>query len=65
LFAKDVMPEFKAEVAAREKKKAEELAPFIAAALARKQKMKPLADHEIPVVKASVRKAEINETAPR
>jgi alkanesulfonate monooxygenase SsuD/methylene tetrahydromethanopterin reductase-like flavin-dependent oxidoreductase (luciferase family) len=65
LFAAEVMPEFKAIVAAREKRKAEELAPFIAAAMARKQWMKLLADHEIPVVKASVKKAEINETAPR
>ncbi len=61
LFAKEVMPGFKAEVAAREKRKADELAPFIAAAMARKQKMKPLADHEIPIVLASVKKAEINE----
>ncbi|HVY90592.1 MAG TPA: LLM class flavin-dependent oxidoreductase [Hyphomonadaceae bacterium] len=65
LFAKDVMPEFKAEVIAREKKKAAELAPFIEAAMARKKRMKPLEDHEIPVVKASVKKAEINETGAR
>ncbi|MBX3506817.1 MAG: LLM class flavin-dependent oxidoreductase [Parvibaculum sp.] len=61
LFAKEVMPEFKAEVAAREAKKQAELAPYIEAALKRKNWMKPLADHEIPVVKASVAKAQVNQ----
>ena len=63
LFAKEVMPEFKSQVAAREGRKAHELAPFIEAALKRKQWMKPLADHEIPVVKASVAKAQVNQTS--
>ena len=58
LFAAEVMPAFKAEAAAREARKAEELAPYIAAALKRKPWMKPLADHEIPVVKASVDRAQ-------
>ncbi|MGB3809148.1 MAG: LLM class flavin-dependent oxidoreductase [Parvibaculum sp.] len=62
LFAAEVMPEFKAEVAEREERKARELAPFIEAALARKNWMKPLADDEIPVVRASVAKAKVNET---
>jgi len=57
LFAAEVMGEFKAEVAGREARKAAELAPFIAAAMARKQWMKPLADDEIPVVRASVSRA--------
>ena len=48
LFAAEVMPEFKAREAAREAKKAEELAPYIEAALARKQSMKALQDDEIP-----------------
>jgi hypothetical protein len=65
LFAAEVMPEFKAEAAARERRKAEELAPYIAAAMARKPYMKPLADHEIPIVPASVKKAQINETTGR
>jgi hypothetical protein len=52
------MPAFKAEAAAREARKAEELAPHIAAALKRKAWMKPLADHEIPVVRASVERAQ-------
>ena len=58
LFAGEVMPAFKAEAAVREARKAEELAPYIAAALKRKQWMKPLAEHEIPVVKASVERAQ-------
>lgn len=62
LFAAEVMPEFKAEVAAREARKAEELAPYIEAALARKNWMKPLADDEIPVVRASVAKAQVNQS---
>jgi alkanesulfonate monooxygenase SsuD/methylene tetrahydromethanopterin reductase-like flavin-dependent oxidoreductase (luciferase family) len=59
LFAAEVMGEFKAEVAAREAKKAAELAPFIEAAMKRKRWMKPLADDEIPVVKASVVRAQV------
>ena len=59
LFAAEVMPEFKAGAAAREARKAEELAPYIAAALGRKQWMAPLADDEIPVVRASVAKAQV------
>ncbi|MDO8422431.1 MAG: LLM class flavin-dependent oxidoreductase [Parvibaculum sp.] len=62
LFAAEVMPEFKAEVAEREARKARELAPFIEAALARKNWMKPLADADIPLVRASVAKAQVNQT---
>ena len=58
LFATEVMPAFKAEAAAREARKAQELAPYIAAALKRKAWMKPLADDEIPVVKASAERAQ-------
>ncbi len=58
LFAAEVMPEFKSKAAVREARKAEELEPYIAAALKRKSWMKPLADHEIPVVKASAEKAQ-------
>jgi len=61
LFAAEVMPEFKAQVAEREAKKAKELEPYIAAALARKQWMQPLATEDIPVVKASVVRAQTNE----
>ena len=63
LFAAEVMPSFKAEVAEREAKKARELAPFLAAAMARKKWMKPLADHEIPVVPSSRPKAQINQAS--
>ena len=63
LFAAEVMPGFKQEAAAREARKAEELAPYIAAALQRKPWMKPLADDEIPVVRASVEKAQISGPA--
>lgn len=59
LFSAEVMPQFKAEAAEREKRKAADLAPYVAAALKRKAWMKPLADHEIPVVKASVAKAQV------
>lgn len=58
LFATEVMPEFAAEVADHEAAKARELAPFVDAALARKQWMEPLADQEIPVVRASVKQAQ-------
>jgi alkanesulfonate monooxygenase SsuD/methylene tetrahydromethanopterin reductase-like flavin-dependent oxidoreductase (luciferase family) len=63
LFASEVMPEFKAEAAAREAKKQAELAPYIEAALKRKNWMKPLEDHEIPVVQASVKKAQVNQSS--
>ena len=59
LFARAVMPEFKAEVDAREAKKAAELAPYVAAALKRKKRMRPLADDEIPVIRASVERAQV------
>ena len=61
LFAAEVMPEFKAVVAEREAKKAAELAPYLAAAMARKRWMAPLADADIPVVAASRAKAQIGQ----
>jgi hypothetical protein len=51
-FSEAVMPHFKAPEEERERKKAEELAPYIEAALARKQKMAPLKSGDIPVVVA-------------
>ena len=63
LFAKEVMPDFKAQAADRERAKQEELAPFIDAALKRKTWMKPLADDDIPVVEASVKKVQVNQSA--
>lgn len=50
LFAREVKPEFSEFEAEREKKKNEELAPFIEKALARKKFMKALTDEEIPNV---------------
>jgi hypothetical protein len=58
LFAAELIPAFKSQAAARDARKAEELAPYIAAALKRKAWMKQLADDEIPVVKAAVDRAQ-------
>jgi alkanesulfonate monooxygenase SsuD/methylene tetrahydromethanopterin reductase-like flavin-dependent oxidoreductase (luciferase family) len=60
LFAADVMPEFVKEREAREAKKKAELAPYIEAALKRKKRMPALRDDEIPVVRASVAKAQVS-----
>ena len=56
LFASEVMPEFRAREIEREKRKQEELAPYIEKAMARKQAMPPLRDEEIPVYVALGRK---------
>jgi alkanesulfonate monooxygenase SsuD/methylene tetrahydromethanopterin reductase-like flavin-dependent oxidoreductase (luciferase family) len=61
LLAAEVLPEFAPHVAEREKRKAEELAPYIARALARKKVMAPLADADIPVVRAAVAKPVVNQ----
>jgi alkanesulfonate monooxygenase SsuD/methylene tetrahydromethanopterin reductase-like flavin-dependent oxidoreductase (luciferase family) len=52
IFARDILPEFKAEEAERERRKQEELAPYIAAAMARKQRMRELGPDEVPVYPA-------------
>ena len=52
IFAAEVMPEFKEREARREREKAEELAPYIEAALARKVPMRELSDDEIPIFKS-------------
>jgi alkanesulfonate monooxygenase SsuD/methylene tetrahydromethanopterin reductase-like flavin-dependent oxidoreductase (luciferase family) len=57
LFAQTVMPQFTADVAEREARKQEELAPYIEAALARKRYMQPLAEEDVPVVRAAVKAA--------
>ncbi|TFH24271.1 MAG: hypothetical protein E4H03_04065 [Myxococcales bacterium] len=62
LFAREFLADHEAEEAKREAAKAERLAPHIEAALARKQRARPLADEEIPVVRASVKKAKIPQT---
>ena len=53
LFGREVLPEFREGRAEKDARKREELAPYIQAALARKQRLRPLADDEIPVVYAS------------
>ncbi len=62
LFAAEILPGFKDGEAAREQRKQAELAPFIAAAMARKPAMQKLAEDEIPVVEALGR--QIAEAAP-
>jgi alkanesulfonate monooxygenase SsuD/methylene tetrahydromethanopterin reductase-like flavin-dependent oxidoreductase (luciferase family) len=64
ILARDVLPEFAATAAQREQRKAQELGPFVARALARKQRMAPLAEADIPVVRASVTKPIVNQAAP-
>jgi hypothetical protein len=59
LFGDEVLPEFEPHRGAVESAKAERLAPFIDAALRRKNWMRPLEEDEIPVVGASVKKAEL------
>jgi alkanesulfonate monooxygenase SsuD/methylene tetrahydromethanopterin reductase-like flavin-dependent oxidoreductase (luciferase family) len=58
LFGATVLPEFSADEPARQQRKHDELAPYVAAALARKQWMQPLAEADIPTVVASVAKAQ-------
>jgi alkanesulfonate monooxygenase SsuD/methylene tetrahydromethanopterin reductase-like flavin-dependent oxidoreductase (luciferase family) len=57
LFAGTVMPQFTVDVTEREARKQKELEPFIAAAMARKQFMQPLAEQDVPVVRAAVKAA--------
>jgi len=52
LFAKGVMPEFKENEQRRQEDKERRLAPAIEAALARKPRMEPLAESEIPAYRA-------------
>jgi alkanesulfonate monooxygenase SsuD/methylene tetrahydromethanopterin reductase-like flavin-dependent oxidoreductase (luciferase family) len=63
LLAREVLHEFAAKSPERDRRKAEELAPFIEKALARKQRMPALADADIPVVRASVAKPVVNQSA--
>jgi alkanesulfonate monooxygenase SsuD/methylene tetrahydromethanopterin reductase-like flavin-dependent oxidoreductase (luciferase family) len=64
LLGRDVLPELAQASAERERRKAEELAPYIEKALARKQTMPPIADTDIPVVRASVANPAVNQSAP-
>jgi len=61
LFSKEVLPAFTRDRDEREARKARELAPYVEAALARKRRMPSLAEDEIPVVRASVERAQVNQ----
>ena len=63
LFAKSVMPTLTKGREEREAKKAAELAPYIEAALARKRWMPEIAERNVPLVRASVKKAVVNQSA--
>jgi alkanesulfonate monooxygenase SsuD/methylene tetrahydromethanopterin reductase-like flavin-dependent oxidoreductase (luciferase family) len=52
LFSSAVMPEFKQREIARQSKKQQELAPYIAKALARKPQPAPMPEKDIPLVEA-------------
>lgn len=52
LFASEVMPEFKANEEERERRKHEELAPFLEEAMKRKKFMQPLTPETTPVINA-------------
>ena len=58
LFASEIMPRFKAAEPEREARKAEELAPWIEAALARKPRMEMPDDEDLPVIKSMARALE-------
>ena len=62
LFATEVMPEFKEHNAKHEARKQEELAPFIEAALARKNWMMVPAEEDLPVIPALPKQREAQET---
>jgi hypothetical protein len=53
VFASQVQPAFKAKEVEREARKAEELAPYIEAALARKPRMEMPTDADLPVIKSA------------
>jgi len=61
LFARRVMPEIVKDREAREARKTAELAPYIEAALARKKKMPSLEESEVPIIRASVKRAQVNQ----
>jgi alkanesulfonate monooxygenase SsuD/methylene tetrahydromethanopterin reductase-like flavin-dependent oxidoreductase (luciferase family) len=65
LFASEVMKSFADQCESRERAKATQLAPYIEAALARKEWMQPMADEDIPIVKATVKHVELNRDVAR
>jgi alkanesulfonate monooxygenase SsuD/methylene tetrahydromethanopterin reductase-like flavin-dependent oxidoreductase (luciferase family) len=60
LFGEAVLPRFKVAEEKRRTDKERELAPYIEAALARKKFMPALADDEITVIPASVKRVQVN-----
>ena len=63
-FAAHVLPEFRARQAAREARKQAELAPYIAAALARKPRLAPIAAENVqPVLAAGLRQGDVSARA--
>jgi len=58
LFATKVMDEFSRETEEREARKAEALAPYIEAAMARKTPVKTMSEADVPIVRASRPRAE-------
>ena len=65
LFGKDVLPEFDEREAARARRKADELAPYIEQAMARKEKMPPLAEDKIPGFVALGRQVAAQQLTPQ
>ncbi len=63
-FARDVLPSFQEDREAREAAKAEELAPYLEAAMARKVRMPELTDDEIPIVPPSQEREAFYVRAP-
>ncbi len=64
LFGTQVMPEFKEREAERERKKLEELAPYLEQAMERKERMRALPDDEIPIIQALGRQIVEQASAP-
>ena len=63
LLQREVLPEISPKASERERRKAEQLAPYVEKALARKQRMPPIADADIPIVHASVAMPVVNQSA--
>src|SRR5579883_361433 len=59
LFARELLPAFKAREEVRAREKAIELAPYIEAAFARKKRMAPIATADIPIVESYGRRKDI------
>lgn len=65
LFASDVLEEFKERETERERRKMEELAPYLEAAMARKIPMAELSDDDIPTFMALGRRVSESSTSER